>query len=121
MLFKGSFTVDSNVPSKLLRYTSLWYNKTYQIISKLPNVHVKNFNSTPLKQIIKSSKNPSFNYNALTIGIPTIQAGNYSLVPKLDLAKFNKNSFGNYILNVSFDLYKGQNIELETSKSYDFW
>ena len=119
LLFKGSFTVDSNVPSKLLRYTSLWYNKTYQIISKLPNVHVKNFNSTPLKQIINSSKNPSFNYNALTIGIPTIQAGNYSLVPKLDLKKINKNSFGNYLLRVSFDLYKGQNINLEKSKSYD--
>lgn len=118
-LFKGSITVDSNVPSELVRYTSLWYNKVYEIISKTPNVLVKNYKNRNLNQIIKSSKNPSFDYNSVTIGIPTIQAGNYSLVPKLDLTKFNKNSFGNYILNVSFDLYKGQNIKLETSKSYE--
>ena len=118
-LFKGSINIDSNVPSELVRYTSLWYNKAYEIISKTPNVVVKNYKNRHLNQIIKSSKNSSFDYNALTIGIPTIQAGNYSLVPKLDLTKFNKNSFGNYILNVSFDLYKGQNIKLETSKSYE--
>mgnify|MGYP001201466027 CR=1 FL=1 len=118
-LFKGSINIDSNVPSELARYTSLWYNKAYEIISKTPNVVVKNYKNRHLNQIIKSSKNSSFDYNALTIGIPTIQAGNYSLVPKLDLTKFNKNSFGNYILNVSFDLYKGQNIKLETSKSYE--
>ena len=42
-LFKGSITVDSNVPSELVRYTSLWYNKAYEIISKTPNVVVKNY------------------------------------------------------------------------------
>ena len=118
-LFKGSINIDSNVPSELLRYTSLWYNKAYEIISKAPNVVVKNYKTRHLNQIIKSSKNSAFDYNALTVGIPTIQAGNYSLVPKLDLTKSNSNSFGNYILKVTFDLYKGQNIKLETSKSYD--
>ena len=118
-LFKGSINIDSNVPSELVRYTSLWYNKAYEIISKTPNVVVKNYKTRHLNQIIKSSENSAFDYNALTVGIPTIQAGNYSLVPKLDLIKSNKNSFGNYILKVTFDLYKGQNIKLETSKSYD--
>ena len=118
-LFKGSISVDTNVPSELARYTSLWYNKTYEIISKFPNVNVNNFQNRLLNQIIKSSQNPSFDYNAITKGIPTIQAGNYSLVPKIVITKIYKNSFANYLLSISFDLYKGQNIKLETSKSYN--
>jgi len=118
-LFKGSITVDTNVPSELARYTSLWYNKTYEYISKLPNVNINNFQNRQLNQIIKSSQNSSFNYNAITKGIPIIHPGNYSLVPKIVLTKTNKNSFANYLLTISFDLYKGQKIKLETSKSYN--
>ena len=118
-LFKGSILVDTNVPSELARNTSLWFSKLQNIISKLPNVDVKNFQNRLLDQIIKSSKNPSFDYNAITKGIPTIHAGNYSLVPKIVLTKTNKNSFANYLLSISFDLYKGQNIKLEKSKKYN--
>ena len=118
-LFKGSITVDTNVPSELARYTSLWYNKTYEYISKLPNVDINNFQNRQLNQIIKSSQNSSFNYNAITKGIPIIHPGNYSLVPEIVLTKTNKNSFANYLLTISFDLYKGQKIKLETSKSYN--
>ena len=118
-LFKGSITVDTNVPSELARYTSLWYNKTYEYISKIPNVDINNFQNRQLNQIIKSSQNSSFNYNAITKGIPIIHPGNYSLVPKIVLTKTNKNSFANYLLTISFDLYKGQKIKLETSKSYN--
>ena len=118
-LFKGSILVDTNVPSKLARYTSLWYDKIYRIISKLPNVDVKNFQNRHLDQIIKSSENRSFNYNAITKGIPTIHAGNYSLVPKIVLKKIDKNSFTNYLLSISFDLHKGQNIRLTKSKNYN--
>ena len=118
-LFKGSISVDTNVPSELARYTSLWYNKTYEIISTFPNVNVNNFQNRQINQIIKSSQNPSFDYNAITKGIPKIHAGNYSLVPKVALTKMYKNSFANFLLTISFDLFKGQNIKLETSKSYD--
>ena len=121
-LFKGSMTVDTNVPSELARYTSMWYNKIYENLSKLPNVDINNFQNRQLNQIIKSSQNPSFDYNAITKGIPTIHPGNYSLVPKIVLTKTNKNNknnFANYLLTVSFDLYKGQKIKLETSKSYN--
>ncbi len=118
-LFKGSITVDTNVPSRLARYTSLWYNKTYDYISKFPNLEINNFQNRQLNQIIKSSQNPSFDYNAITKGIPIMYPGNYSLVPKIVLKKTNKNSFANYLLTVSFDLYKGKKIRLETSKSYD--
>ena len=121
-LFKGSMTVDINVPSELARYTSIWYNKIYENLSKLPNVDTNNFQNRQLNQIIKSSQNPSFDYNAITKGIPTIHPGNYSLVPKIVLTKTNKNNknnFANYLLTVSFDLYKGQKIKLETSKSYN--
>ena len=119
-LFKGSITVDTNVPSELARHTSLWYNKTYEFISKLPNVNINNFQNRELNQIVKSFQNPSFDYNAITKGIPTIHPGNYSLVPKIALTKTNKNSFANFLLTISFDLYKGQKIKLETSKSYNF-
>ena len=118
-LFRGSILVDTNVPSELARNTSLWYDKTYRFISKLPNIDVKNFQNRSLYQIIKSSENPSFDYNAITKGMPTIHAGDYSLVPKIVLTKINKNSFTNYLLSVSFDLYKGQNIELVQSKNYN--
>ena len=118
-LFKGLITVDTNVPSELARYTSLWYNKIYEFISKLPNVDINNFQNRQLNQIVKSSQNPSFDYNAITKGIPTIHPGNYSLVPKIALTKTNKNSFANFLLTISFDLYKGQKIKLETSKSYN--
>ena len=118
-LFKGSITVDTNVPSELARYTYLWYNKTYEFISKLPNVDINNFQNRQLNQIVKSSQNPSFDYNAITKGIPTIHPGNYSLVPKIALTNTNKNSFANYLLTISFDLYRGQKIKLETSKSYN--
>ena len=118
-LFKGSITVDTNVPSELARYTYLWYNKTYEFISKLPNVDINNFQNRQLNQIIKSSQNPSFDYNAITKGIPKIHPGNFSLVPKIVLTKTNRNSFANYLLTISFDLYKGEKIKLETSKSYN--
>jgi len=118
-LFMGSISVDTNVPSELARNTSLWYNQIYKVISKLPNINVKNFQNRQIDQIIKSSYNPSFDYNAITKGIPKIHAGNYSLVPKIVLKKINKDSFSSYLLSVTFDLYKGQNIKLETSKNYN--
>ena len=118
-LFKGSIIVDTNVPSELSRYTSLWYNKTYDFISKLPNVDINNFQDRQINQVIKSSQNPSFDYNAITRGIPTIHPGNYSLVPKIALTKTYQDNFINYLLTISFDLYKGRKIKLETSKSYN--
>ena len=118
-LFKGSISVDTNVPSELARHTNLWYKNTYEIISKMPNVLTNNFQNRQINQIIKSSLNPSFDYDAITRGIPKIQAGNYSLVPRIALKKIHKNILSNYLLTISFDLYKGQKIKLETSKSYN--
>ena len=118
-LYKGSIAVDTSVPSELARYTSLWYNKIYEFISKQPKVDINNFQNRQLNKIIKSSQNPSFDYNAITKGMPTIHPGNYSLVPKIALTKTNKNNFASYLLKISFDLYKGQRIKLETSKSYN--
>ena len=118
-LFKGLISVDTNVPSELARHTTLWYKTTYEIISKMPNVLTNNFQNRQIDQIIKSSLNPSFDYDAITRGIPKIQAGNYSLVPKIALKKINKNILSNYLFTISFDLYKGQKLKLETSKSYN--
>jgi hypothetical protein len=119
-LFRGSYNVESSVPSKLARYTPMWYGQVYDVISKLPNVKAINHKNKSLKQIIKSKVNSSFDYNALTNGLPIIQAGDYSLVPELLLKENNKqNSFSNYLLRVSFKIFKGPGIKLMTTKTYD--
>ena len=119
-LFRGSYKVESSVPSKLARYTPMWYGQIYDVISKLPNVKAINHKNKSLKQIIKSKVNSSFNYNALTNGLPIIQAGDYSLVPELLLTENNnQNSFSNYLLKVSFKIFKGPGIKLMTTKTYD--
>ena len=119
-LFRGSYNVESSVPSKLARYTPMWYGQVYDVISKLPNVKAINHKNKSLKQIIKSNVNSSFDYNALTNGLPIIQAGDYSLVPELLLTENNKqNSFSNYLLKVSFKIFKGPGIKLMTTKTYD--
>ena len=119
-LFKGSYNIESNVPSKLARYTPIWYGGIYDVISRLPNVKAINHKSKSLEQIIKSTSNPSFDYNALTNGLPIIQAGDYSLVPELLLTESNKqNSFSNYLLRVSFNIFKGPGIKLIATKTYD--
>ena len=119
-LFRGSYNVESSVPSKLARYTPIWYGQVYDVISKLPNVKAINHKNKSLKQIIKSNVNSSFDYNALTNGLPIIQAGDYSLVPELLLTENNnQNSFSNYLLKVSFKIFKGPGIKLITTKTYD--
>ncbi len=119
-LFRGSYNVESSVPSKLARYTPIWYGQVYDVISKLPNIKAINHKNKSLKQIIKSNVNSSFDYNALTNGLPIIQAGDYSLVPELLLTENNKqNSFSNYLLRVSFKIFKGPEIKLITTKTFD--
>ena len=94
-LFKGAYSVGSDVPSNLSRKMSLWLSQSYEIISQIPNVNVTNYRDQLIEKIIESNINPSFDYNALTNGVPFIQSGDYSLVPHLTLTKIDiaKNSF----------------------------
>ena len=119
-LLKGFFSFDTNVPSKLGRYTPIWYKQISEIVSNTPNVKITDHKNKSLEQIIKSSINPSFDYNAITNGLPEIQSGDFSIVPKLFLTKISeKNSYLRYLLRVTFDIYKGQELKLLNSKSYD--
>jgi hypothetical protein len=119
-LLRGYFNSETNIPSKLSRQMSRWYNNIYDIISQLPNVKSINYRNKSLDQIIKSNINPTFDYNALTNGLPSIQAGNYSVVPELSLITNNQgNTHSNYLLKVSIKIYKGNNFELMTVKTYD--
>ncbi len=119
-MLKGSYKFDSNVPSKLGRYTPIWYNQLYENVSAIPNVNISHYKNISLEQIIQSSINPSFDYKALTKNLPEIQAGDYSLVPKLFITKINQdNNFLNYLLRVTYNIYKGNNLKLHSSKSYD--
>ncbi len=119
-LLKGIFRFDSNVETKLGRYLPIWYNQIYEIISSIPNINITNHKDKSVEQITQSSINRSFNYKALINGLPKIQSGDYSIVPKLFLTKINQeNDFLNYLLKVTYEIYKGQKLELIRSRSYD--
>ena len=119
-LFRGSFYTQTNIPSKLSRKMSLWYNNIYEIISQLPNVKSVNYKKKSLDDVIKSNINPSYDYNALTNGLPSIYAGNYSIVPKLSLITDNQNKTNSkYLLTVSLNIYKGNSFQLLPVKTYN--
>jgi hypothetical protein len=121
-LFQGTFNVGSDVPSNLSRKMSLWFNQSYEIISKISNVNVIDYRNKLIDTVIKSNINPSFDYNALTNGVPFIQSGDYSLVPILTLTKnnFEENNFSNYLFQISFKVYKGSDFKLLPVKTYNF-
>tara|TARA_B110000495_G_scaffold47160_1_gene39275 strand:- start:246 stop:1412 length:1167 start_codon:yes stop_codon:yes gene_type:complete len=121
-LFKGSFNVGSDVPSILSRKMSLWFNHSYDIISKTSNVNVIDYRNKLIDAVIKSNINSSFDYHALTEGVPFIQSGDYSLVPNLTLTKnnFEENNFSNYLFQISFKIYKGSDFTLLPIKTYNF-
>ena len=121
-LFKGTFNVGSDVPSILSRKMSLWFNQSYEIISKTSNVNVIDYRNKLIDAVIKSNINSSFDYHALTEGVPFIQSGDYSLVPNLTLTKnnFEENNFSNYLFQISFKIYKGSDFTLLPLKTYDF-
>jgi len=121
-LFQGTFNVGSDVPSNLSRKMSLWFNQSYEIISKISNVNVIDYRNKLIDTVIKSNLNPSFDYNALTNGVPFIQSGDYSLVPNLTLTKnnFEENNFSNYLFQISFKIYKGSDFKLLPVKTYNF-
>ena len=121
-LFKGTFNVGSDVPSILSRKMSLWFNQSYEIISKTSNVNVIDYRNKLIDAVIKSNINSSFDYHALTEGVPFIQSGDYSLVPNLTLTKnnFEENNFSNYLFQISFKIYKGSNFTLLPLKTYNF-
>jgi len=119
-LLKGSYYVHSNVPSKLSRYTPIWYKRIYEIISNTPNVIASNQNNKTLEDLKKANVNSTFNYNTLTNGRPLIQAGDYSVVPMLYLAGISGNSnFFNYNVKLDLNIYKGPGFKLVSKKSYD--
>ena len=124
-LFKGTYKVGGDVPSNLSRRMSIWFNQSYEIMSKTSNVNVTNYKNQLIETVIKSNINPSFDYSALTSGIPFIQSGDYSLVQNLSLTKINveeNNDFtnhSNYLFQISFKIYKGSNFNLMSEKTYN--
>ena len=119
-LLKGVYDAQSNVPSKLARYTPSWYNKIYKIIPKIPNVNSINNKNRSLDNLKKTNVNSSFSYNALTRGLPNIEAGDYSLVPALYLSAVSGNdSFSNYLIKLELSIYKGPKFKLLSKKAYD--
>ena len=119
-LLKGAYNVHSNVPSKLSRYTPIWYKKIYEIISNTPNVIASNQHNKTLEDLKKVNVNSSFNYNALTKGLPMIQAGDYSIVPMVYLSAMSGGSnFFNYNVKLELNIYRGPGFKLVSKKIYD--
>ena len=119
-LLKGAYNVHSNVPSELSRYTPIWYKKIYEIISNTPNVIASNQHDKTLEGLKKANINSTFNYNALTKGMPFIQAGDYSIVPVVYLAAMSGNSnFSNYNVKLELNIYRGPDFKLVAKNSYD--
>ena len=119
-LLKGAYNIHSNVPSQLSRYTPIWFKKIYEIISNTPNVIASNQHNKTLEDLKKANVNSTFNYNALTKGIPFIQAGDYSIVPIVYLAAMSRYSnFSNYNFKFELNIYKGPDFKLVSKKSYD--
>ena len=118
-LLKGAYNVHSNVPSELSRYTPIWYKKIYEIISNTPNVIASNQHDKTLEGLKKANINSTFNYNALTKGMPFIQAGDYSIVPVVYLAAMSGNSnFSNYNVKLELNIYRGPDFKLVAKNSY---
>ena len=120
-LLKGIYDVHSSVPSKLARYTPLWYKKIYGIVPKLPNVNSIDNQNKSLNELKKSNINSSFNYSALTTGLSKIQAGDYSLVPAISLSSISgSNSFvNNYLIQLELNIFRGPEFKLVSKKNYD--
>ena len=121
-LFKGDYIVGSDVPSNLSRQMSLWFNQSYDIISKAENVNIIDYRNQFIDKVIKSNINASFDYNALTNDVPFVYSGDYSLVPHLTFIKNNveENGFSNYLFQISFTIYKGSDFKLLPVKTYNF-
>ena len=121
-LFRGSYKVESDIPSNLSRKMSLWLTQSYEIISKIANVNVIDYRTQIIDKAINSNINPSFDYNALTNGIPFIQSGDYSIVPSLTLSKdyYQQSNFSSYLFEISYKIYKGSNFKLQSVKTYNF-
>ena len=121
-LFQGHYSFGSDVPSSLARKMSSWFNDFYEIISNTSNVSALDFRNSSIDEVIKSNKNSAFDYTALTNGIPYIHGGDYSLVPSLILTKdYSKNNiFSNFIVKISFKIYKGSDFKLMPIKTFNF-
>jgi hypothetical protein len=119
-MFRGMLKVNTDVPSKLGRKLPAWSNNFYQTLLNEMNVELKNYQNTSIEQILKSNINPTFDYNAITNGIPNVQAGDYSLVPELNLVSNSENNFSNYLLRIKLHTYKGPDFEAMPLKTYNF-
>ena len=121
-LFKGYLKIDTDVPSNIARKMPEWFNNFYEIIANTSNVTALDFRTKSINKVIKSQQNASFNYTALTNGIPYVQAGDYSLVPYLSLSKNNLETglYSNFIIKITFKIYKGSDFKLLPMKKYYF-
>ena len=111
-VFKGSKFADHSLPSHILRSVHKWYEDFYKLIKTEKNINVVDRKNTELKDIIKSSINSDYDYNAVTNGLPDIKEGNFSLVPRFELGTFDlKYTFENQektaMYRVYLDFYKG--------------
>ena len=115
-VFKGQMFSDYSLPSNLMRSTYKWYDSFYEIIKTQKNIKVFDKSDLSLKDVIKSSANKEYNYNALVNGLPDVNEGDFSLVPRFEISSLdaehnfqNQYKVANYKIILNF--YKGSSFK----------
>ena len=88
-VFKGKIFVDHSLPSHLKRSIFKWHDDFHQIMKSNLDINMVDNSDINLKDVLKSSKNPEFDYNSIINGLPEIKGGNFSLVPNFELKQLN--------------------------------
>lgn len=111
-VFKGQIFSDHSLPSNLLRSMYKWYDGFYEIIKSQKNLKIYDKSDLRLKDIIQSSVNKEYDYNAVVNGLPEVKEGNFSLVPRFEISSLdtqynfeNQHKVANYKITLNF--YKG--------------
>ena len=76
-VFKGQIFSDYSLPSNLLRSMYKWYDGFYEIIKTQKNIKIYDKSDVRLKDVIKSSANKEYDYNAAVNGLPEVEEGNF--------------------------------------------
>ena len=88
-VFKGQIFSDHSLPSNLLRSMYKWYDGFYEIIKSQKNLKIYDKSDLRLKDIIQSSVNKEYDYNAVVNGLPEVKEGNFSLVPRFEISSLD--------------------------------
>ena len=113
-IFKTKIIYDHSLDSTLIRSMSEWNKYFINSIIDHPQINIKNLENLELSDIVDSTKNMNFDYNAAVNGIPKIEHGDFVVAPVFTLEplrKYKKAEDGYNLVNYQIQLkvYRGPN------------